>query len=315
MVLSRDGSTSLFSDSPAGTLRLLMYIALAAVLMVLDHRNGWLQQARYASALVIEPVYRLAGLPSAGVEAARTAFADRSRLIEDNRRLREALLIANARLNRMAAVDQQNQRLKRLLDVQRTLGMNAQLARVIDIDLDPFRHRIVLNAGRRQGVRPGQAVIDARGIVGQVVEALPDTSVVLLITDPSHAIPVTVARTGLRAIADGSAAGDRLELPNVPISADLRVGDQLLSSGLGGRFPAGFPVGTVTAVRPDRSGMYARAWARPAADLGRVGEVLLLRDLADPVGPPAPAPASGPPASLKPAAAAPAASRSAGAAP
>ena len=112
----------------------------------------------------------------------------------------------------------------------------------------------------------------------------------MLITDPTHAIPVTIERTGLRTIAFGTGAIDRLQLPNIPISADVKVGDVLLTSGLGGRFPAGFPVGEIGEISNDESGMFAAAIAKPAAALDRSGDVLLLHDLPQPMGPPAPPP-------------------------
>lgn len=299
MTLTRDGG-SLFSANMAGTLRLIVYLALASVIMVLDHRGHWLPRVRYGAAVVVEPIYRLAGLPAEGLRAARVAFADRKRLTENNRQLRVDLLLANARLNHMAAVSRQNERLKKLLDTRRNLGMNVQLARVIDIDLGAFSHRLTLDVGIRQGVRVGQVVIDAHGVMGQVVEVLPSTCVVMLITDPTHAIPVTDSRTGMRSVAYGSHEPDQLQMTTIPVSADIRVGDRLVSSGIGGRFPPGFPVATVTHVEPQVSGMFLTARARPAADMNRSGEVLLLRDLAPPVGPPAPASVDGPPAALAP---------------
>ncbi|MDA3915272.1 rod shape-determining protein MreC [Oleiagrimonas sp.] len=299
MTLTRDGG-SLFSANMAGTLRLIVYLALASVLMVLDHRGHWLAKVRYSAAVVVEPIYRLAGLPAEGMRVARVAFANRKQLTEDNRQLRVDLLLANARLNHMAAVSRQNKRLKKLLDTRRKLGMKVQLARVIDIDLGAFRNRLTLDVGARQGVKVGQVVIDAHGIMGQVIEVLPSTCMVMLVTDPTHAIPVTDARTGMRTMAYGSHQPGRLRLPTIPVSADVRVGDRLISSGLGGRFPPGFPVGTVTHVEPQVSGMFLTARARPAADLDRSGEVLLLRDLAPPAGPPSPVRKVGPPVSLKP---------------
>ena len=300
MALTRETGTTLFSASMAGTLRLIVYLALACVLMVIDHRGGWLNRMRNATSVVVEPFYRLAGLPAQGVHAARLAFADRKLLSSENQRLREDLLLANARLNRMAAVAVQNQKLKQLLATQHTLGMKVQLAQLIDIDLGAFRNRVVLNVGAREGVHVGQVVIDAHGIMGQVVEVLPTTCVAMLITDPSHAVPVTDERTGVRAVAYGSRVDGQLSLPNIPVTADVHAGDKLVSSGLGGRFPQGFPVGTVSSIESDPSGMYLHAWATPAAELQRSGEVLLLRDLAQPAGPPdLPRPA-GPPTDLAP---------------
>lgn len=300
MALSREDASPLFAGSVAGTLRLIFYVALAMVLMVLDHRNGWMWRVRYGAAVVVEPLYRLAGLPAAGIRTLGVAFADRQLLTEQNQRLREDLLLANAKLNRMAAVAQQNQHLKELLDTQRSLDLNVQLARVVGVDLGKYRHRLMLNLGERDGIKPGQPVIDAHGVLGQVVQVLPTTSVVMLITDPNHALPVTIERTGLRTMAYGSRDGDRLTLPTIPLAADVRVGDRLLTSGLGGRFPPGFPVGEIHAVAPATTGMFLEAHALPSADINRSDDVLLLHDLAEPVGPPEPVTPMGPPDDLAP---------------
>jgi rod shape-determining protein MreC len=300
MARARDESSPLFAGNAAGTLRLIFYLALAMVLMVLDHRNGWLWRLRYGAAVVVEPVYRLAGLPAVGVRTLSVAFADRQRLTEQNQRLREDLLLANAKLNRMAAVAEQNQRLKELLDTQHSLELNVQLARVIGMDLGAYRYRLTLNVGARDGVKPGQPVIDAHGVMGQVKEVLPTTSVVMLVTDPAHAIPVEIERSGLRTVAYGSRDGDQLSLPNIPLAADVRVGDHLLTSGLGGRFPPGFPVGEIRSVTPGATGMFMVAQAQPAADLDRSEDVLLLHDQAEPDGPPMPVKTMGPPSDLAP---------------
>lgn len=300
MARARDESSPLFAGNSAGTLRLIAYLALAVVLMVLDQRNGWLWRLRYDAAMVVEPIYRLAGLPSAGVRTLSVAFADRQHLTVQNQRLREDLLLANAKLNRMAAVAEQNTRLKELLETQHSLHLKVQLARVIGVDMGAFRYRLTLNVGASDGVKPGQPVIDAHGMLGQVREVLPTTSVVMLITDPTHALPVVIERSGLRTVAYGSRDGDTLVLPEIPLAADVRVGDHLLTSGLGGRFPPGFPVGTVRVVQPASSGMFLEAKVAPAADIDRTQDVLLLHDQAEPQGPPAPITQMGPPSDLAP---------------
>lgn len=305
MALPQKESTPIFADAAAGTLRLILYLALAAVLMVLDHRNGWLQQVRYATAAAIVPVYKLAGAPASWWHDAEATLTTHTRLVDDNRRLREALMLSEARLSRMQAVSRQNAHLKQLLDTRQLLDMHAQLAQLIDVQVDPNRDRVLLNAGAREGVRVGQVVIDAHGVMGQVIATLPHASTVMLITDPAHAIPVMLDRTGLRGIAHGTGNPGQLVVPNLPLSADVKAGDKLVTSGLGGRFPAGFPVGTVTVVEHDPAGMFQQALVKPAAQLDRSTEVLLLHDLPEPVGPPAPAPAVGPPASLAPAPATP----------
>lgn len=289
-------STPLFAPGASSTLRLIGYLALAIVLMVADHRGAWLERVRWSLSIAIEPLYRLAALPARLAQQGRLALADREQLTEQNAELSRQLMLAQARLNRLATVSEQNQRLKELLDVQHSLGIGVQLAKIIDVDTDPFRHRVMLNVGSNQRVSVGQAVIDAHGIMGQVVEVLPNTATVMLITDPAHALPVSVERTGLRTIARGGGALDTLELPNVPVSAEVKVGDRLISSGLGGHFPAGFPVGEIRAISNDVTGMFAAATAKPSAALDRSGDVLLLHELPDPIGPPDAAAVSGPPA-------------------
>jgi rod shape-determining protein MreC len=309
MAIARTDNATLFAGDAVSTLRLIVYLALAVALMVLDHRGSYLEVLRRTGSALVEPVYRLAAFPADVARATRTAVATQDRLATENRELREQLLLAQARLNRLDTLVAQNARLKDLLEAQKNLGLSVQFARLIDVDLDPFRHRIVLDVGTNQGIAVGQPVIDARGIMGQIIEVLPNSSIAMLITDPTHAIPIVVERSGVRTIAYGSGAIDRLELPNIPLSADVKAGDRLLTSGLGGRFPAGFPVGEIREVNADKSGMFAAATARPAAALDRSGEVLLLRDQPQPYGPPALQEEMGPPADLAgPAPAAPQAS-------
>ena len=298
MALARNDTATLFAEGTASTLRLIVYLGLAGTLMVVDHRAGYLEDLRRVTGVLVEPVYRIAALPADVARATRTAVVSQDTLAKENRELRDALLLAQARLNRLDALVAQNARLKDLLDAQTSLGLSVQLARLIDVDLDPFRPRVVLNVGANQGVTVGQPVIDAHGIMGQVIEVLGNTSVVMLITDPTHAIPVMVERSGLRTIAYGTGAIDRLELPNIPISADVQAGDRLVTSGLGGRFPAGFPVGEILSISTDSSSLFAAAQARPAAALDRSGDVLLLRDQPQPYGAPAPIEEIGPPRDL-----------------
>lgn len=288
----------MFADSALGTLKLTVYLTVAIVLMIADHRSGYIERVRGALSTAIEPVYRIAALPAQLGRDARLALADRSRLAEQNAELGRKLMLAEAALNRYASVEEQNQRLQRLLEVQHSLGLSAQLARLIEVDPGPFHRRIVLNVGSDDRVAIGQAVIDATGVMGQIVETLPHTSTVMLITNPTQAIPVAIERTGLRTIAKGGGNADTLELPNIPISADVKVGDRLITSGLGGVYPAGFPVGEIRAISSDASGLFAAAVAAPSAALDRSGEVLVLHEIADPIGPPDVAPQFGPPAEL-----------------
>lgn len=266
------------SSDVAGTLRLLAYLALSAALIVLDHRGDWLAQARGHASVAMQPVWWLAGLPSRLGEGLRDDAASRARLSEENRRLRNELLLGAARQARLQVEAEENARLRGLLGAAERGGHEVQLAPILDVDLDPTRQRLMLNAGTRSGVRRGQAVIDAGGLVGQVIEATPTTAVVLLLTDPDHAVPVAVARTGVRLIVYGTGRSDVLELRNVPLSSDVQAGDVLITSGLGGRFPAGFPVGTIASLRPDDSRAFLVGDVDAAAQLDRGRDVLLLRE-------------------------------------
>jgi rod shape-determining protein MreC len=265
------------SSDVAGTLKLLAYLALSAALIVLDHRGDWLAQARGHANVAMQPVWWLAGLPSRLGEGLRDDAATRARLAEENRHLRNELLLGAARQARLQVEAEENARLRGLLGAAERGGLDVQLAPILDVGLDPTRQRLMLNAGTRSGVRRGQAVIDAGGLVGQVIEATPTTAVVLLLTDPDHAVPVAVSRTGVRLIVYGTGRSDVLELRNVPLSSDVRAGDVLITSGLGGRFPPGFVVGTITALRPDESRAFLVGDVDAAAQLDRGRDVLLLR--------------------------------------
>lgn len=278
------------SESALETLPLLFWLGLALAAMVADHRHDYGRQAREHLAVLNGPIWWLASAPTRLFEAAREELALRSRLQEENQQRKQELDVAIARIHRLNAVADENQRLRKLLGGTRGYKLDVQLVGILDIDLDPFRQRLVLDAGTDKGVRNGQALIDSGGVLGQVVEVGPRRSIALLITDPDHAVPVQVARSGLRTIAYGTGHTDQLVLPNIPQSADIRRGDLLITSGIGGRFPAGFPVGTITGLHADKLRLFVVADAAPAAHLERGNEVLLISNLPAPVdvGPPAP---------------------------
>ncbi|PJL60068.1 rod shape-determining protein MreC [Stenotrophomonas maltophilia] len=299
------------SGDAASPLRLLAYLALAITLIVLDDQAGWLARLREQANSLVQPVWALAGLPGKLGNQVKDSAASHTQLVTENRELRNQLLLANARLTRLQTAALDNAQLRELLNVAERSGLDVQLAPILDIDLDPVKQRLVLDAGTREGVHVGQAVIDAGGLMGQVISVTGGTSTVLLLTDPDHAVPVTVARNGVRLIVYGR--GDTLELRDIPLSAGVEVGDEIVTSGLGGRFPAGFPVGTITGLRPDDTHAFLVGELKPAAQLDRGRDVLLLRPGAairlpaaselQPTAPsvqPAPAPSLNPPPSARP---------------
>jgi rod shape-determining protein MreC len=262
----------------AGTLWLLAYLAAAIALMVLDHRGGWLRQLRSQGEVAMQPVWWIAGLPGRIGDSARGTARTHASLTEENRMLRNALLVSGARVARLQSAEDENQRIRALLGAAQRGSLDVQLVPILDIDLDPTRQRLVLDGGSRDGVRLGQPVIDAGGVLGQIISVTPTTSVALLLTDPDHALPVEVARSGVRLVVYGNGRSDQLSLVNVPLSGDVKVGDSIVTSGLGTRFPAGFAVGTITALRPDDSRAFLVGEVEPAARLNRGRDVLLLRE-------------------------------------
>ena len=248
---------------------------MAITLIVLDDQAGWLARVRAQADALVQPVWALAGLPGKLSNQVRDNAASHGQLVAETRELRNQLLLANARLTRLQTAALDNAQLRELLNVAERSGLDVQLAPILDIDLDPVKQRLVLDAGSRDGVHVGQAVIDAGGLMGQVISTTGGTSTVLLLTDPDHAVPVTVARNGVRLIVYGR--GDTLQLRDIPLSAGVEVGDEIVTSGLGGRFPPGFPVGTITALRPDDTHAFLVGEMKPAAQLDRGRDVLLLR--------------------------------------
>jgi len=166
-----------------------------------------------------------------------------------------------------------------LLNATRNGSLQVQMVSILDVDLNPYRQRIVLNGGSRQGVKIGQAILDAGGILGQVIEVSDNKSTALLVTDADHAIPVQVARSGFRSIAFGTGEPDSLLISDIPQSADIRKGDLLVTSGMGGGFPAGFPVAVTESLNPNDTGLFMVGRAKPAARLDRGLEVLLVNEI------------------------------------
>ncbi len=249
--------------------------------MILDHRDQHLQRVREGLSLVVYPVRMAVALPFSGWRSLRESLASREALLAENEELKRAQLNDEFRLQRLAALETENARLRELLDSTARVGSRALIAEILAVDLAPYRQRFDLNRGLVDGVYVGQALIDARGVVGQVVRVGPLTSEAVLITDADHALPVSVNRNGLRTIAVGTGDSGRLRLPYLTNNADVEAGDLLVSSGLGGVFPAGYPVGRIAEVnkRPDQP--FADVTAEPASPLDRDREVLLVWNAAD----------------------------------
>ncbi|WP_223655889.1 rod shape-determining protein MreC [Halopseudomonas nanhaiensis] len=261
---------------PSLGVRLLVLTVLSVALMVVDARLTVLQPLRSQLGLVLMPFYYVAELPVRSFDAIEQQLSSRANLIAENERLRAEALVTQRKLQKLAALTEQNVRLRELLNSSSLLDERVLVAELIGMDPNPFTQRIVINKGEQDGVFLGQPVLDATGLMGQVVEVLPHTARVLLITDVSHSLPVQVNRNGLRAIATGMGSNESLELRHVGDTADIRVDDILVSSGLGQRFPAGYPVGRVVSVERDPSQPFADVRVAPTAQLNRSRYLLLV---------------------------------------
>jgi rod shape-determining protein MreC len=255
----------------------LLLAIVCVALMILDSREQHLVRVRQALTVVVSPVRVLVDLPFRTWYSVRDTFAARDALITENQQFRRERLETEGRLQTLAALEAENARLRELLDSTARVGSRALVAEILAVDLEPYRQRFNLNRGFVDGVFVGQALIDAQGVVGQVMSVGPFTSEAVLITDADHAVPVTVNRSRLRTTAFGTGDSQRLRL-NLINNADIEVGDLLVSSGLGGVFPHGYPVGRVIEVRlrPDQS--FAEIFAEPMSQLDRDREVLLVWD-------------------------------------
>lgn len=277
MALSTPESEPRLFSGGSGGLRTIILIAAAIVLMFLDHRNEHLVQIRAQLGRLLFPLQEAVDAPFSAGRWARSNLATRSTLISENEAMREQLLVQAGKLQRMSALEAENARIRALLDSSAKVADALVVAEIVSVDMDRLRHRVVVNRGSENGASAGEALIDAQGVVGQIIRDRGTSSEALLITDPDHAVPVEVVRNGLRTIAVGSGDLDRLVLPFIARNADVKLGDQLVSSGLGGKFPAGYPVGTVIDVRGDTGEAFLSVRAKPAASLDRVREVLLVK--------------------------------------
>ncbi|XVN20953.1 rod shape-determining protein MreC [Pseudomonas corrugata] len=258
-------------------MRLLVLAVLSVALMVVDARFTLLKPVRSQMSLILMESYWITDLPQRLWQGVASQFGSRTELVAENEKLKTENLLLQGRLQKLAALTEQNVRLRELLNSSALVNEKVEVAELIGMDPNPFSHRIVINKGERDGVVLGQPVLDARGLMGQVVELMPYTSRVLLLTDTTHSIPVQVNRNGLRAIASGTGNPERLELRHVADTADIKEGDLLVvSSGLGQRFPAGYPVAIVKEVIHDSGQPFAIVRAVPTAALNRSRYLLLV---------------------------------------
>jgi len=263
-------------NTPALGLRFLLLAGLSILLLVADHQNNHLDATRKAIGAAVYPLRMVVDAPISLWRWIGETRASRNQLSLENSRLNAERLLTHARLQRYAALEAENLRLRSMLDATTRVRDQVRVAEIMSVSANPFRHALVIDKGTRDGVYDGQAMVDANGVVGQVILAGLLSSQGVLISDPDHALPVEVNRNGLRTIAVGTGEFDRLDLPFLANNADIQEGDLLVTSGLGGAFPAGYPVAVVGSVTRIPQEPFAAVSARPAAALNQVREIMLI---------------------------------------
>jgi rod shape-determining protein MreC len=274
MVAFRSSDTS--GRSSGLLARCILFSLLALGLMILDKRYENLGHIRRMLSVIAYPVEVAVASPFQGWAWLRESVTTRETLRADKLKLEDELRAARIRLQRLDALEAETRRLRALRDNTVGVGSRFLVGNIMDVDLDAFRARVLVDKGARDGVYVGQAVLDAGGVFGQVSRVDQLTSEVILISDATHAIPVQDNRNGLRTVAVGTGEVGHLKLPYISTAADILKGDLLVTSGLGGRFPVGYPVGTVQSVKRDPAQSLAEVEVTPAAALDRSRELMFV---------------------------------------
>jgi len=275
MAANRDNSSNP-ARIPALGFRALALVLLSVLLMFLDHRDKHLDAVRDTIGTALYPLRIAVDAPARLWDWVGERTRSRTDLQRENEELRREQQVIRARLLTTNALEAENARLREMLDARAQVEDRVRVAEILAVDANPFRHSLIIDAGYGDGVYEGQALVDQDGVVGQVIEAGPITSEALLISDPGHALPVEVNRNGLRTIAYGTGEFGKLALPGLPNNADIRQGDLLVTSGLGGAFPSGYPVAVVSSVLRLPQQAFAEVEAEPVARLNQVREIMLV---------------------------------------
>ncbi len=260
-------------------LKMIIFVLLSIALMITDVRFGYLTTVRTYLLGVVYPLQYLVDMPIKVGQWLSESANNRNQLLNENTKLRTENLQLQVALQKFEHLKNENKRLRYLLDSSKEVGERVQVAEVLAVDLEQSKRNILINKGKDSNVFINQPVIDAKGVMGQITQIGLFSSVVMLITDPEHELPVQVVRTGLRTIAKGMGTLNRLSLlylSNTGLNTGIKVGDLIVTSGIGQKFPKGYPVGTVIEVTPDIGKPYAQVHALPRAILERNREVLLV---------------------------------------
>ncbi len=266
----------IFREGPAPLRGAVLFGFLAVCLLGVNYFTDWLDPVRSKALDLVAPLYHVTNIPARLREWSDNSFTSRDDILLENQTLRDQNLILQARVSTMTTVVAENTRLRQLLNVAELLEARVLIAELIGTPPDSETHRLILDKGQDQELYVGQPVLDAQGLVGQVVSVGDEYSEVLLISDRDHAVPVQNLRSGVRSIAEGTGDFNRIRLRDIPVTMDIVVGDNIVTSGLGERFPKGYPVGKVTSVRVLEGSPFLEVEIRPDSNLQTTGHMLLL---------------------------------------
>ena len=262
---------------PALNTKLIIFVVLSFILLINDQRNNYLSILRNSIAIAIYPLQSAVEIPSRLTDWFDLRIKSKEILIKENQNLLSQQKINSSVLQRYESLEQENERLKQILNAASNLDNKVEITRIISVNVNPYRHTIVIDKGERDGVYEGQVLLGTDGVIGQILHTNFLTSEAILISDSDHALPVEINRNGLRTIVLGNGSYTKLDVPYIPNNADIEIGDLLVTSGLGGKFPSGYPVAKVDFIESDLSEQFYKVSAKPIAYLNQVREVMLLK--------------------------------------
>ena len=262
---------------PALNTKFIFLVILSFVMLINDQKSNYLAIFRNSIAIAVYPLQSLVVMPSNLFVWINKNFSSREALTLENKILLNTQNINNTTLQRYQSLEQENSRLREILNAATRLEYKVEIARIISANINPYRHTIIINKGDKDGIHAGQVIVDTDGVMGQILYTNFLTSEAILISDADHALPVQINRNGLRTILLGSGSYTNLNAPYIPNNADIKIGDLLVTSGLGGKFPAGYPVGTINSIVRNPSEQFSNVTAKPIALLNQAREVMLIK--------------------------------------
>ena len=266
----------MFQRTSSTNIRFVVFALVSVFLIAVDPHQSHLKFLRTLLTTLVYPIQYVVNIPIEITEWGSTTLVTHSTLLKENQRLKQERLLLSRKLQRYIVLETENRRLRKLLESSFKINDKVLVAELIGVELQTFRKQVVINKGLREGAYEGQPIVGSTGIMGQIIHVGPFSSTVLLITDPNHALPVQINRNGLRAIAVGTGNNNKLLLEHLPNTADILVGDLIITSGLARRFPSGYPVGKIKKIAYIPGEAFAKVTIEPSAQLSQLREVLMV---------------------------------------